>query len=65
MYRLESNVRSQTLQMQLHLCPLLLPSGFIRSTIGKPAIPYLKQAAKYEGNDRVRKQAAALAKAIR
>lgn len=40
-------------------------SGFLRSTIGKPAIPYLKAAAKSEPNDRVRKTAASLAKTIR
>ena len=40
-------------------------SGFIRSTIGKPAIPYLKQAAKSAPNDRVRKTAGSLAKSIR
>ncbi len=40
-------------------------SGFIRSTIGKPAIPYLKQAAKSAPNDRVRRTAGSLAKTIR
>jgi serine/threonine protein kinase len=40
-------------------------TGFIRTTIGKPAIPYLKQAAKSEPNDRVRKTAASLAKTVR
>jgi serine/threonine protein kinase len=40
-------------------------SGFIRSIIGKPAITYLKQAAKSEPNDRVRKTAGSLAKSIR
>ncbi len=40
-------------------------SAFLRSTIGKPAIPYLKAAAKSEPNDRVRKTAASLAKTIR
>lgn len=40
-------------------------SAFLRSTIGKWSVPYLKAAAKSEPNDRVRKQAAALAKSIR
>jgi len=40
-------------------------TSFIRSTIGKPALPYLKQAAKSEPNDRVRKAAASLAKTVR
>jgi eukaryotic-like serine/threonine-protein kinase len=40
-------------------------ASFLRSTIGKSAVPYLRTAAKSEPNDRVRKQAAALAKSIR
>ena len=40
-------------------------TGFLRSTIGKWAVPHLRTAAKSEPNDRVRKQAAALAKSIR
>jgi hypothetical protein len=40
-------------------------SGFLRSTIGKPAVPYLKTAAARDGNANVRRQAAALARAIR
>ncbi len=40
-------------------------TGFLRTTIGKWAVPYLRIAAKSEPNDRVRKQAAALAKSIR
>ncbi len=40
-------------------------TGFLRSTIGRSAVPYLRIAAKNEPNERVRKQAAALAKSIR
>lgn len=40
-------------------------TAFLRTTIGKWSVPYLKLAAKTEPNARVRKQAAALAKSIR
>ena len=40
-------------------------AAFLRNTIGKSAVGYLKIAAKTEKNDRVRKQAASLAKTIR
>jgi hypothetical protein len=37
---------------------------FLRKTIGRPAVPYLKQAAISEKNARVRQYAAGLVKAI-
>lgn len=39
--------------------------GLLRYGIGKPALPYLRSAAKSDPNANIRKQAAALAKAIR
>ena len=39
--------------------------SFLRTTIGRPSVPYLKAAAKTEGNPNVRKLAASLAKQIR
>jgi serine/threonine-protein kinase len=39
--------------------------SFLRTTIGRPAVPYLKSAAKTEANPNVRKLAASLAKQIR
>ena len=38
--------------------------SFLRTTIGRPAVPYLKAAAKTEANPNVRKLAASLAKQI-
>ncbi len=37
---------------------------FLRKTIGKPSVPYLKLAAKYDSNALVKRYAAGLAKAI-
>jgi len=64
-YRANAVLNKNVIRMLASPKTVKKASAFLRSTIGKPAIPYLKQAAKYEDNDRVRKQAGILAKSIR
>lgn len=64
-YRRNGVLNSNVIRMLASTKTQRKAAGFLRSTIGKPALPYLRIAARSSPNDRVRKQAAALAKSIR
>ena len=64
-YRANGVLNKNVIRMMASPKTVKKAAGFLKFTIGKPAIPYLKAAARSDGNDRVRKQAAFLAKSIR
>jgi len=63
-YRQNSTLNRNIIRMLASNRTRQKADGFLRKTVGKPAVPYLKQAAANEKNAQVRKYAGGLAKAI-
>ncbi len=63
-YRLNSTLNRNIIRMLASAKTRGKADYFLRKTVGKPAVPYLKQAASTEKNATIRQYASGLAKAI-
>jgi eukaryotic-like serine/threonine-protein kinase len=64
-YRTNSTLNRNVIRMLSSTKTQQRAANFLRGTIGRPALPYLKAAAAHEDNPVVKKQAAILARVIR